>query len=40
MLAGMPISLIDINDQSFDIEIIPLQEAWEYITLTLPEKVF
>ncbi len=40
LLADLSSSPIDITDQSYDIEILPLEDTWEFITSLLPEKGF
>ncbi len=40
LLAMMSSSPIDITDQSHDLEIIPLEDAWDYLTAYLPNEGF
>ncbi len=40
MLADLSSLPIDITDQSYDIEILPLEDTWEFLTSLLPEKGF
>lgn len=40
LLADLSSSPIDITDQSYDIEILPLEDTWEFLTSYLPEKGF
>jgi hypothetical protein len=39
-LADMSSSPIDITDQSHDVEILPLEDIWGFITFYLPEQGF
>jgi hypothetical protein len=40
LLADMSSSPIDITDQSYDVEILPLEDTWELIISLLPEQGF
>lgn len=40
LLAMMSTSPIDITDQSHDLEIIPLEDSWDYLTAYLPTEGF